>query len=448
MFSRDLRLSRDLRRIRLALTSRTLWKRRVVFLLGACAVGIAAVAFAALADRAQDVYGEILARAPYALLILTPGGFALFAWLTVRYFDGAQGSGIPQAIAARRSGNAVHRARLLSAKVTLGKVAMTVGGLAVGASIGREGPTVQLGCAIMVALAGLVGIGRANGLILVGAAAGIAGAFNTPLAGVMFAIEEMAKAYDKRLTGLISGAVVIAGLVSLVLVGPYSYFGTIPAETFPPIGWTAVVVCAVTGGIAGAFFSRTLVGLSRARGRIFGPLKRRPWLYGALCGLLVAVLALCTEGFAGGSGYGPTRALLEQGLTTPWWYAPVKLVSTLISSASGIPGGLFAPSLSVGASVGAALHGLLPNLDVRALAMLGMVGYFAGVVQAPLTAFIIVLEMTNEGHMVVPLMATALLGSGVSRLLSPEPLYHALSFGYDPRPEETPAPDTPKITAP
>lgn len=441
---------RDLRRIRVALTSKTLWKRRVVFILGAVAVGIASVAFAAVADRAQEIYVAIMHRAPYALLFLTPGGFALFAWLTVRYFDGAQGSGIPQAIAARRSGIAAHRARLLSAKVTLGKIGLTIAGLAVGASIGREGPTVQLGCAIMVALAGLVGIGRANGLILVGAAAGIAGAFNTPLAGVMFAIEEMAKAYDKRLTGLISAAVVISGLVSLMLVGQYSYFGAIPAEQFPPIGWTAVVVCAITGGIGGAVFSRGLVAMSKARGRFFGPLKRRPWLYGGLCGLAVAVLALLTDGFAGGSGYGPTRDLLEQGITTPWWYAPVKLASTLISSASGIPGGLFSPSLSVGASVGASLQNFLPNVDVRALAMLGMVGYFAGVVQAPLTAFIIVMEMTNEVHLVVPLLATALLGASTSRLLAPEPLYHALSFAYDPKPADLPAPEdaTGKIKSP
>ncbi|HQS07345.1 MAG TPA: chloride channel protein, partial [Xanthobacteraceae bacterium] len=130
--------------------------------------------------------------------------------------------------------------------------------------------------------------------------------------------------------------------------------------------------------------------------------------------------------------------LLEQGITHPWWYAPIKLVTTLLSSAAGIPGGLFSPSLSVGAGFGAALSGLLPHIDVRALAMLGMVAYFAGVVQAPLTAFVIVMEMTNEVHLVVPLLATALLAAGLSRLLAPEPLYHALSYAYDPKPVSPP----------
>ncbi|MFG1423238.1 chloride channel protein [Roseixanthobacter liquoris] len=430
---------RDLRRVRVALTSRIFWKRRVVFLLGAIAVGLASVLFAAAADRGQDLYVAIVREAPYALLIVTPVGFGLFAHLTARYFDGAQGSGIPQAISARRSDDPAHRAKLLSVKVTLGKVALTIAGLAVGASIGREGPTVQLGCAIMVILAGFVGIGRANGLILAGAAAGIAGAFNTPLAGIMFAIEEMAKSYDKRLSGMISYAVVISGMVSLLLVGQYSYFGTIPAEAFPQqIGWTAVAACAVMGGIGGAIFSRGLVALSFAKGGMIGRLKRTPWLYGGLIGLVVAVLAVTTDGFAGGSGYAPTRDLLEQGITHPWWYAPIKLVTTLLSSAAGIPGGLFSPSLSVGAGFGAALSGILPHIDVRALAMLGMVAYFAGVVQAPLTAFVIVMEMTNEVHLVVPLLATALLAAGLSRLLAPEPLYHALSYAYDPKPVSPP----------
>lgn len=431
---------RDLRRIRFALTSRMLWKRRAVFLLGAVAVGVASVAFAKMADGAQEFYVHTMERMPYAFLILTPLGFGLFAWATARFFPGAQGSGIPQAIAARRSGSPAHRARLLSARVTIGKVLLTCLGLAVGGSIGREGPTVQLGCAIMVALAAFAGIGRANGLILVGAAAGIAGAFNTPLAGVMFAIEEMAKSYDKRLSGLIAAAVVISGMVSLLLVGQYLYFGSIPTEAFATIGWNAVVFCAVVGGVGGAIFSRGLVALSNAKGRILGPLRRRPFVYGALCGLIVGALAILTHGFAGGSGYGPTRLLLEEGVASPWWYAPIKLFTTLLSSASGIPGGLFSPSLSVGANIGAALAPFMPEMDIRALAMLGMVGYFAGVVQAPLTAFVIVMEMTNEVHLVVPMLATALLGAGISRVLAPEPLYHALSFAYDPRPEEMPQP--------
>jgi H+/Cl- antiporter ClcA len=109
----------------------------------------------------------------------------------------------------------------------------------------------------------------------------------------------------------------------------------------------------------------------------------------------------------------------------------LKLLSTLLSSVSGIPGGLFSPSLSVGAAFGSLIHVILPEADPQTLALLAMVGYFAGVVQSPLTAFVIVLEMTSDRAMVMPLMATALLASGAARLVCPEPLYHALSYNYD-----------------
>ena len=118
-----------------------------------------------------------------------------------------------------------------------------------------------------------------------------------------------------------------------------------------------------------------------------------------------------------------------------WAFAPLKLLATLISSISGIPGGLFSPSLSVGAGIGSALSTIFPSTPAGAVVLLGMVGYFAGVVQAPITAFVIVMEMTNDQAMLIPLMASAVIAYGVSRLLCPEALYHALADRYrDPPP--------------
>ena len=422
------------RRYRTIGWSRRIWARRLAFLAGAIAVGLGAVLFAWASDGAHEIYRLILDRMPLALLVITPAGFALAAWLTTRFFDGAQGSGIPQAMAARRSNDPAVRARLLSARVTIGKLVLTVFGLAIGASIGREGPTVQLGAAIMYAIGGVAGLGRRNGLVLAGAAAGIAGAFNAPLAGVMFAIEELAKTFERRITSLIVAAVVIAGLTSLILVGDYRYFGRFVAGTVStPVGWLAIVFCGVVGGGCGAGFAGAVVGLSRAVSRL-GLKAWRRIAVAAACGLIVAVLALSTDGFAGGSGYAETAALLQDGAIPPIWHAPAKFVASILSSIAGIPGGLFAPSLAVGATLGGSLGPLLPGVDVRVLALLGMVGYFAGVVQAPLTAFVIVIEMTDQQGLVVPLMAAALIGAGISRALVPVPLYHALSHAFDRKP--------------
>jgi len=419
------------RRTKAALISPVVWRRRAVFLTGAVAVGAAAVGFAKGADLAQAAFHAAATRWPWSPLLLTPLGFALVAWLTRTWFDGAQGSGIPQAIAARRSVDEAHRSRLMSARVTLGKIVFTMLGLAIGASTGREGPTVQVGAAIMFAIGRFAGIGRQPGLILAGAAAGVAGAFNTPLAGIVFAIEEMAKAFDRRMNVLVVAAVILAGLTSLAFIGDYSYFGQVSTQLSDVTDWIAVVVCGVLCGALGGLFSRGVIVVSTARGGWLGVARRRPLLFAAGCGLIVAALGLATSGFANGTAYAQTRTVLETGALPPLWYAPAKLVATMLSSVSGIPGGLFSPSLSVGAAFGAIVHAILPEANVQAVALLAMVAYFAGVVQSPLTAFVIVLEMTSDRGMAMPLMAAALLAAGTSRLICPEPLYHALSYGYD-----------------
>jgi H+/Cl- antiporter ClcA len=411
------------------------WRRRAVFIFGAVAVGAVAVAFAKGSDFAQLLFKRGVETWPYSPLLVTPIGFGLIAWLTRSWFDGAQGSGIPQAIAARRSEDEKLRAVLMSARVTIGKVILTMLGLLIGASTGREGPTVQVGAAVMFATGRLAGIGRQPGLILAGAAAGIAAAFNTPLAGIVFAIEEMAKAFDQRMNVLVIAAVIVAGLTSQALLGDYSYFGTVSTALRSLTDWLAVPVCGIICGALGGLFSRGVIRVSMARGGWISVLRRRPVLFAVGCGLVVAVLGLMTNGFATGTGYLPTRTALETGAVPPLWYAPAKLASTLLSSVSGVPGGLFSPSLSVGAAFAAFIHPLLPGVDIQVVSLLAMVAYFAGVVQSPLTAFIIVLEMTSDKGMTMPLMATALLAAGTSRLICPEPLYHALSYNYDKMPK-------------
>jgi H+/Cl- antiporter ClcA len=420
------------RRTRAALVSPLVWRRRAVFLLGAIAVGVAAVGFAKGADLAQALFREASGQWPWLPLVMTPLGFALVAWLTRTWCNGAQGSGIPQAIAARRSKDEAHRAGLMSARVTIGKILLTMLGLAFGASTGREGPTVQVGAAIMFSIGRLTGLGRQPGLILAGAAAGVAGAFNTPLAGVVFAIEEMAKAFDRRMNVLVIAAVIIAGLTSVALVGDYNYFGSVAITAEAWDDWVAVLACGAICGGCGGLFSRGVILVATARSGAVAVVRRRPILFAAGCGLAVALLGLITGGFANGTGYEPTRSVLETGILPPLWYGPAKLLSTLLSSVSGIPGGLFSPSLSVGAAFASFIHEILPAANTQTLALLAMVGYFAGVVQSPLTASVIVLEMTSDRGMAMPLLATALLAAGASRLICPEPLYHALSYSYDP----------------
>lgn len=394
---------------------------------GAIATGLAGAGFAIAAGRAGQLFDRITVWSPWIPLVLTPLGFLLSALLCRRVFPGAQGSGIPQAIAARHVRDPGGRNRLLSLKLTVGKVLLTLLGLACGASIGREGPTVQVGASIMLQVARLGGMGRERGLILAGSAAGVAAAFNTPLAGIVFAIEEMGRSYEHRTNGLILSTVILAGIASIALLGNYSYFGVTNAGIGSLADWSAVVACGIGGGIGGAVFSRlVLAGTVRLRAFVTRRPDRNTMLVAGLAGLIVAVLGVLSHGAIYGTGYEQARGALE-GAPLPWTYAPMKLVATLASTLSGIPGGIFAPSLSVGAGFGSAIAPLFPGTPAGAIVVLGMAGYFAGVVQAPITAFVIIVEMTADHGMVIPLMAAAVLGFGTSRLICPQPLYHSLA---------------------
>ena len=261
-------------------------------------------------------------------------------------------------------------------------------------------------------------------------AAGVAAAFNTPLAGIVFAIEEMSRAFESRTNGLVLIAVIMAGLASLGLVGNYSYFGHSTSMLKVTIDWIAVLVCGVSGGLLGALFSFAVV---RGTGLIRvwlaqTPLARALMLAG-VCGLIVALCGLLSDGATYGTGYGAARSAVE-GHSLALGFAPLKFIATAASSLSGIPGGLFAPSLSIGAGLGSTVAKLLGVHAVGAIVLLGMAAYFSGVVQAPITSFVIVGEMSGANGMVIPLMLASFIAYGVSNMFQRESLYHALARNF------------------
>jgi len=420
-------------RVRRLIASRRAWARRLVFWGAAMLVGLIAVAFAELSDLAQAAFRRVVTAIPLLPLVLTPLGFALSAWITYRFFPGSQGSGIPQTIAARGMTDIEKRRGLLSPRAVCGKVVLTLLALLVGASVGREGPTVQVGAAIMLAAGTLVGMRRGDGMILAGGAAGVAAAFNTPLAGIVFAIEELARGFEHRASGVVLTAVILAGLASLAIVGNYSYFGSTEASLVEWRSWLAAPICGVIGGLLGATFTIIVVATVRRVPSLAGGFfKRYPFTLSAACGFAVAVIGVTSGGLVYGTGYSEAKEALEGSATLPWWYALAKMAATSLAAISGIPGGIFSPSLSVGAGLGATLAWLTPTAPQGAVVLLGMVGYFAGVVQAPITAFVIVMEMTNNQTMILPLMVASLVGYGISRAICKEPIYLALSKQYLP----------------
>ena len=418
------------RRVRSVKVTSERWQRRAVFVFGGVVIGAVAVALATLADWAQLAFAALIAKSSYASLVVTPLGFALSVFLTNRFFPNSQGSGIPQAIAARQLSDQAARSRLVSIRIAVGKVLLTLLGLLCGASAGREGPTVQVGASIMFAL-GRMSPRRQPGLILAGAAAGVSAAFNTPLAGIVFGIEEMSRQFEVRTSGLIIGAVIAAGLTSLALVGNYAYFGSSATMLVHGTDWLAVPVCGVAGGLAGGLFSRAVIAIARGLPAMPGRvIKQYPIAFALVCGLGVALCGLVSGDLVYGTGYAQVKTALDSGVPLPWHFSLLKLIATAFSAVSGIPGGIFSPSLAVGAGLGSDVAQLFPNAPLGAIMLLGMVSYFAGVVQAPITAFVIVTEMSDNHAMVVPLMAAALIAYATSRLVCHEGIYHELAKGF------------------
>lgn len=433
---------------------RDVWHRGFAWVLGPLLIGLAAVGLATGCEYLARLNLQLVTAEPLAAFLILPAGLVLLAYLSRRFAPGTQGSGIPQTMAALETTVVLKNNRLLSLRIAIGKALLTMGGVAIGASVGREGPMVQIGASIMHAFYGRGPFQQATHrrvFILAGGAAGIAAAFNTPLAGIMFAIEELSKKHVFTANSPTLITVILSGLISLSLLGNYAYFGYTGMTLDWQSGVVAILVCGVVGGAAGGLFSRLFLGATfHMPARIARVAARRPLEFAAWCGLALAVLGFCTGGLVYGTGYEPTRLTLQEGELLPWYFGMAKMAATLLSSISGMAGGIFAPSLAVGAGIGDNLAALFPSLAPHAaMILLVMAAYLSGVTRAPLTSFIIMMEMTDSHQMLLPLMTVSVVASGMSKLICPTPLYHGLAAKFLPPPEAAlaPAPE-PQATTP
>ena len=336
-------------------------------------------------------------------------------------------------MAAARVPEAAESQRLVTLRAAAAKAALTLGILLAGGSAGREGPTVQLSAAVMVAVHRVLRVPLSAGVYIAGGAAGVAAAFNTPLAGVAFAIEELAAAYEQRVAILVMGAVMIAGLVSLGVAGDYIYFGEM-RETLPLARgaarlprWRASPE-ASAGGTVQPSSPRVR---QRAHAAGSARLTARPVVFAAHCaGSPSRCSVWSSGGLTWGTGYDATKAARRGPRAAACGSASAKFGAALATALSGAPGGIFAPSLAVGAGVGNLLTPLFPNDPSGAIVLLGVTGYFVGVVRAPLTAVIIITETTNSRGMILPLFFTALIAEVASTVVCRERLYHGLAKGF------------------
>lgn len=430
--------SRHLLRRKLRQTNRLSRKSLPMALLlgGAALVALVSLGFAYLADLALEWNREWVGRAGWLALLVLPCALAALRWATLRFAPNAAGSGIPQVIGALSLPPGPSQRSLVSLAQVLWKIPLAFFGMLAGASIGREGPSVQVGAAVMLAWGdfwkrrGLQLRGfHANELLAAGAAGGLAAAFNAPLAGVIFAIEELGRGTVLRWQRLVLIGVLAAGFLVVAVQGNNPYFGTFAGAPLAHGMLWWVLICAALNGALGGIFAR-LLGKGPAA---MAPASWRAWIRAHpiwtafAMGLALALIGLATAGSVYGTGYGAAADLLsgETQHALPAGFGLAKLAATVASYWAGIPGGIFTPALTTGAGIGHHIWALAgEGVDQRVLVLVSMAAFLAAATQAPLTASVVVMEMTGSQPMLFWLLVGSLLASGVSRQFCPQPFYH------------------------
>ena len=367
-------------------------------------------------------------------------------WLVRTYAPGTIGSGIPQVIAAgHKSMEKRNYQRLVSLKISILKILFTSLSALSGLSVGRQGPSVQIAAGIILESKRWfkkistkkwfqkkeIDISH-DSLLVAGGASGIAAAFNTPLAGIIFAVEEMSQRLGEKNSPMVIISIVLAGLAAIIIHDDKSYLDmasrkTLALETNFIYG---VLLLAIIGGIFGGLLSIILISRFHGWGNLFMRwFKKHPYLAGLFCSLSVALLGYISDGRTLIDDYTYTQKIVDGSEKVETSYLIFKYFAIWLSNISGIPGGIFSPSITLGAGIGSNLADLIGVTDAKSLMAIGMVTFLAAVTQAPITSFFIVMELINGYELILGLMASAVLANFIARIFAP-PFYSSLANYY------------------
>jgi CIC family chloride channel protein len=389
--------------------------------------GITVVAFILLTERlGLRLYP--MGGAPWRRLLFPVVGSLGIGYLLYRYFPNARGSGVPQTKAALFA-----REGRITLGTVLGKFFCTSATLASGIPLGREGPSVQVGAGIGSVLGRLLGLRteQVKKLIPVGAAAAIAAAFNTPLAAVVFSLEEIVGDLNAPVMGAVVLASATAWMVLRVFLGNHPLFKVPQYQLVHPAEFAIYAVLGVAGGLISVAFTQLLLGI---RARFLRFPQSTVWFQPVAGGLLVGLMGWFVPQVMG-VGYGYVGDALNGNMAFQMMLLLVvlKLFAVTTSYASGNAGGIFGPSLFIGAmlggTVGTLAHHFFPGYTATpgAYALVGMGAVFAGVVRAPMTSVLMIFEMTQDYAVIVPLMIANLVSLFIASRLQHEPIYEALA---------------------
>lgn len=397
---------------------------------GAVLIGLMAFLLAQCSAIAYGFFIDTAQKYPWFPFVFTPIAGIFLTWFMRKVGEGTEGSGIQQAIAALDVADNLKQIHwFINLKLAVAKFFAIILGLGSGFVVGLEGPTVQIGASIMYTFRRFLPtdvVATRRQLIIMGGSAGIAAAFNAPMAGVMFAFEEMWRSVEYKTASHVAVAIMLAGFTAYWCNGKSSYFGYVDVSLditlkYIPIALLVIIISALIGGALSWLMVRPNKWLPN---RVIRFKKSHPYYFVIGCALLLASCGTFAPIF--GSGAGLTQQMLHNEVNVAWYYMPLKFIAFLSSSLTGVPGGIFSPSLSLGAGVGNCFTDFIaPEYQTLTL-ILGMVAVLAAITRAPLTATFIMIEMTGNHTIIFVVLVAAVLADYIARIFNTM-FYHDLA---------------------
>ncbi|WP_294329041.1 chloride channel protein [uncultured Chryseobacterium sp.] len=411
----------------------------IPFWIGSVITGFFAVLYAQIFAWGENLMHFIFDWHAWMIFIIAPIGFVLSWWLVKEFAPNAKGSGIPQVMAAVELANPKEHKKirsLLSLKIIIFKIISSVVLVIGGGAVGREGPTIQIAGSVFRKVNEYLPewwpkISKKN-MIMTGAAAGLAAAFNTPLGGIVFAVEELSKTHINYFKTALFTAVIIAGLTAQTLAGSYLYLGYPKTNDVSLMVMFPIMLVAATAGIMASQLSVMMLKLNEWKKKTLKT-DRAHVAFLVICAFIIASIAYFINREILGSG----KEIMERVLFTQNkhedWYVPIlRMLGPALSFTSGGAGGIFAPALTAGASIGSVISGVIhltPN-ETNVVVLGGMVAFLTGITRAPFTSAIIVLEMTDRHSLIFHLMLAGMVSSIASILVSRHSLYDVLKINF------------------
>ncbi len=410
----------------------------IPFWIASLITGVCAVFYAKIFTWGEQLMNLIFDWNPLTIFIIAPVGFVVSWWLVKEFAPYSKGSGIPQVMAAVELANPKEHTKirhLLSLKIIVLKILSSLALVIGGGAVGREGPTIQIAGSVFRKVNEYLPdwwpkISKKN-MIMTGAAAGLSAAFNTPLGGIVFAVEELAKTHINYFKTALFTAVIIAGLMAQTLAGCYLYLGYPKTSD---VSLTIMFPVMLVSGISGIFASQLsvlMLKISAWKKRLRTNTANIIFL--VISALIIASLAYFVNREILGSGKEIMERTLFSDNKHEDWYVPIfRMIGPALSFTSGGAGGIFAPALSAGASIGSVISGwihLSPN-ETNVVILAGMVAFLTGITRAPFTSAIIVLEMTDRHSLIFHLMLAGMVSSLISLMVSRKSLYDSLKISY------------------